>query len=481
VFRPSGVPAAAPQEPASFADRLERKDLATYGAGLSGPAKLTAIAQTNATPLEAFYCPSRRAADVYPFDMQWPPRNAAPMFVAAKCDYAMNGGDVQLSSGSGPLSYADGDDPNYTWPDSSKDNGICAFHAMVSPAQINDGLSLTYLAGEKNVVTGGLDLGDDQSPFVGYDLDNTRWTTLGWTPVPDGSTPKFGQFGSAHPTVCELMFCDGSVRDISFAIDAEVHRRLGNRHDDSFKDNEPIRLDGGNEDYGFTLQRPRNSETWILTNFTCDPELVAAGSIRSARRITCVGLRSSTGWLPEMVDEPGFSVDHAETRNVAGETLVDVTFRYLHTGQDDNYAEEGHMLLDPSRCWLLREAEVKVREPPEPVGGSHAIHVEYKDSDGLPVPKRRVMSIDVQATEPVAERGGTVETHDDLVCEYDFNRVAEARERDFTLSAFGIPEPVRPAPARSATGTRLFAAIVIGTILIVVGIMLRRRLSRAGV
>lgn len=210
---------------------LERKDLATYGAGLSGQAKLTALAQTNATPLELFYCPSRRAAALYPFDMQWPPRNTAPMSVAAKCDYAINGGDVQLSSGGGPVSYAQGDDPNYNWPSSAKGTGVCYFHEVVSPAQIKDGLSLTYLVGEKNVSTGGLDPGDDQSSFVGYDLDNTRWTKLGLTPVPDGRAPNNQRFGGPHPGVCEFVFCDGSVRDISYSIDAEVHRRLGNRED----------------------------------------------------------------------------------------------------------------------------------------------------------------------------------------------------------------------------------------------------------
>jgi prepilin-type N-terminal cleavage/methylation domain-containing protein len=217
--------------PFSILAYLERKDLATYGAGQTGQDKLMALAQTNATPLEVYYCPSRRAAGTYPFDMQWPPRNTAPMSVAAKCDYAINGGDVQLSSGSGPNSYAQGDDPKYNWPDSSKGNGVCYFHAVVSPAQIKDGLSLTYLVGEKNVFTGGLDLGDDQSPFVGYDLDNTRWTRLGWTPLPDDNAPNYERFGGPHPGVCEFVFCDGSVRDISYSIDAEVHRRLGNRQD----------------------------------------------------------------------------------------------------------------------------------------------------------------------------------------------------------------------------------------------------------
>lgn len=256
--------------------------------------------------------------------------------------------------------------------------------------------------------------------------------------------------------------------------------------DDSFKDNEPITLEGCNEDYAFNLQRARDSQAWILTNLTFDPELVPGGSLRrpdlNARRFACAGLRCSTGWLPEMVDEAGFSVDRAETRHVADETLVDVTFRFVHRGDDDDYAAEGHMLLDPARYWLLREAELKVHEPPEAVGGAHAIHVEYKDSDGLPVPSRYVMQFDVQAPERAVEGGfGKEDIHKDIVWEYDFRRVVDANERDFTLSAYGLPEPIRPAAGGMLAGTRLLALVVIGAVLVVVGILLRRRLSGADV
>ena len=38
-------------------------------------------------------------------------------------------------------------------------------------------------------------------------------------------------FGSSHTAGCHFVLCDGSVRLISFQIDPEIHRRLGNRAD----------------------------------------------------------------------------------------------------------------------------------------------------------------------------------------------------------------------------------------------------------
>jgi hypothetical protein len=42
---------------------------------------------------------------------------------------------------------------------------------------------------------------------------------------------RWHMFGSAHGSGCHFAMCDASVRLISYSIDAETHRRLGNRMD----------------------------------------------------------------------------------------------------------------------------------------------------------------------------------------------------------------------------------------------------------
>ena len=209
---------------------VDGRDLAVLGASQPETVKRRLAAEANQTVLGLFYCPTRRGVGLYPFDMAWPPRNADLVAETAKTDYAINAGDVFIPAG-GPLSYQQAADPKFVWTDFSKATGVSYFRSMVTLANVRDGTSLTYLVGEKNLSSAGMDPGDDQGLLVGYDLDNSRWTLPGSRPRPDGSVSSPRDFGSSHPGVCQFIMCDGSARAISFEIDPWVHRRLGSRSD----------------------------------------------------------------------------------------------------------------------------------------------------------------------------------------------------------------------------------------------------------
>jgi prepilin-type processing-associated H-X9-DG protein len=157
---------------------------------------------------------------------------------AGRSDYAANCGDQTRDElFGGPGSIGQGDDPNFNWPSTADHTGICYQRSEVTMADIKDGASNTYLIGEKYInpdhyLTGG-DSADNESMYVGYDNDMYRTTH----PRYDG--PRQDRrgwsstmiFGSAHASGCQFVFCDGSVRNINFAIDRETHRCLGNRRD----------------------------------------------------------------------------------------------------------------------------------------------------------------------------------------------------------------------------------------------------------
>ena len=81
----------------------------------------------------------------------------------------------------------------------------------------------------------GNDWGENQSAYVGFEWDNTRLTRgSGDRYAPSRDTPgRLGHFafGSAHSSGFQAAMCDGSVQNIIFDVDREVHRRLGNRVD----------------------------------------------------------------------------------------------------------------------------------------------------------------------------------------------------------------------------------------------------------
>jgi hypothetical protein len=168
--------------------------------------------------------------------------NQAPS--CAHTDYAANCGDAgQPWDIPGPPDLATGDSwtatkkwlpPNTQFDDVKTFSGICYLRSEIRTAHITDGATNTYLVGEKYLNPDdyftGADPGDDQTLYGGFDNDNHRTAISPPRQDTPGARDEY-IFGSAHAAGCTFAFCDGSIHNISYAIDAETHRRLGNRAD----------------------------------------------------------------------------------------------------------------------------------------------------------------------------------------------------------------------------------------------------------
>ena len=230
---------------------IEQQSLHDLGASGGNVTIQDANATRCATPLAGLNCPSRRPAALYGLAYGIQFRLTSGLITQlARNDYAMNGGDyVQWRyDNHSPLDLAAGDDPNFAWDDMSKQTGICYQRSQVKMADIIDGAGNTFLIGEKYIncdhYTDGKDLGDNDTMYCGDDLNLLRWTGIDGTvgtsttnnlPRQDDSALGTGNnvqwFGSAHANVFNMSFCDGSIRGVSYLIDGEVYRRLGNRKD----------------------------------------------------------------------------------------------------------------------------------------------------------------------------------------------------------------------------------------------------------
>ncbi len=221
---------------------IEQQALYDLGLGQTGSALEAALAQRTKTAVPCMYCPTRREARPYPgaytVNNGWVVVEGA----VGKTDYAANIGQCRALAGT-------------TDKDLANCGGISYRGSEVTMAMITDGASNTYMVGEKylcpDLYTIGGDGGDDWSMYAGQQDDNVRSvgyyadssdtnTTFasfpplqdqpGYVAVDPGAAPGTC-FGSAHAGGVNMTMCDGSVHTISYDIDEEVHRRLGNRED----------------------------------------------------------------------------------------------------------------------------------------------------------------------------------------------------------------------------------------------------------
>lgn len=221
---------------------LEEKSLWSVGKGISfatNPTlKQAALAGQVSEPISVLICPSRRDVGLYPYEYPRAPLNlnlADLKKGVLKTDYAINAGDKGPNQYAGPNSMAVVTSGKFKWP-STEFTGIAFQRSEVTVPEITDGLSHTYLVGEKYLQTTnyltGKDRGDNDVATQGFDNDMCRIAGPDNRPTMDRpNLANYDIFGSAHAEGFQAVFCDGSVHMIDYGIDPDVHSNLANRSD----------------------------------------------------------------------------------------------------------------------------------------------------------------------------------------------------------------------------------------------------------
>jgi len=215
---------------------VEQQPLHDMGRGLSLAEKRESLMEMCRIPLTVLHCPSRRRPAAYPVLPGYTSRNALHVDAGSRTDYASNSGDrieglwVLAPGGKDPAIV----DSGFDWPTLPNFTGVMPPLTAQRTAAIHDGMSGTYLVGEKYLTPddyeGYLTPADNQPIYVGYDWDMSRWSAA----VPRQDRPGVDNsfvFGSAHPNGCQFVMCDGSVHSLNYSIDKETHRQLGHRAD----------------------------------------------------------------------------------------------------------------------------------------------------------------------------------------------------------------------------------------------------------
>jgi prepilin-type N-terminal cleavage/methylation domain-containing protein len=187
----------------------------------------------------------------------------------ARGDYCINAGDGSKNQGGAQPGDVTAMDTFTGW-DNADDptnqyysTGVSYYRSMVPIRWVKDGLSYTYLVGEKFLYSDrypdGSDGADNEFLFTGWDNDIYRTAGLSYaggtpsatTPAPADHAPQHdclaasvsggpggsvdeaegNLWGSAHVAAFNMVFCDASVHTIPYSIDLLLHRRLHNRAD----------------------------------------------------------------------------------------------------------------------------------------------------------------------------------------------------------------------------------------------------------
>jgi prepilin-type N-terminal cleavage/methylation domain-containing protein len=237
-----------------FFEQQALHDLGTDGDPNAYTTRIQGVgaAQVVTQPIAMITCPSRRPSEgTFPMgfsNAQSGLNNSQTPDQAGRSDYAVNSGHVYSELRAGPDTYSAAD--TYTgWPSSAeleRLTGISHVRSEVSMRNVADGTTNTYLIGEKHIYFDdyltGRDFGDNETWCTGFNNDNFRSTgrlvdgnIVEALPIPDGTVnpdkPAVHRFGSQHSGVWNISFCDGSVQSLTFDIDWQVHRDLGNRED----------------------------------------------------------------------------------------------------------------------------------------------------------------------------------------------------------------------------------------------------------
>jgi prepilin-type N-terminal cleavage/methylation domain-containing protein len=199
---------------------MEQGNLA---AGLSGLAEISSVTPTpwveslvRAT-IDAFHCPTRRDANAYPLVEPYVSRYGDR---GARTDYAMNGGPAIVDSDDERIVHTQYD-------------GVWVLGKRVRMNRIFDGLSYTYLLGEKAMDSLKYETGNcfgDRSPLAGFHESHisshsyVRYASRAPKIDSVNNCLVCHDFGSAHPAGWNVAMSDGSVRLMNFDLDLEVHR-----------------------------------------------------------------------------------------------------------------------------------------------------------------------------------------------------------------------------------------------------------------
>jgi hypothetical protein len=217
---------------------------------------------------------------------------------------------------------------------------------------------------------------------------------------------------------------------------------------------QPAVLNATNARYGFQLKRLTPGKPWAITGQNLNlkdgyklSRTAPAEAVQNwlSHPFTLDGTAFTR--LPVLVKDPDFSVQGANPVVRDGKALVEVHFtskpKRFEAGQLAGAwmpVRGGRIVFDPERYWVIHECEIQLQRSPQEHDATDSVVGTFEYTDGkkkIPIPRRITRKWAVM---------GTKSTED-----FDLSEREDVPDDEFTLSAYGLPEPVEmqaQAPVR---------------------------------
>ena len=194
----------------------------------------------------------------------------------------------------------------------------------------------------------------------------------------------------------------------------EPHRYSGN-------------VSGENSQYSFQLTRDQDSKPWVIRAL----ERKTGSEPGNHAAVVGLSLGPPQKDVPSLVQSPHFQLLALDSENEDTAKLIRVTFSYSGGGKDP--LRNGWMLLDPNHDWVVRKTRVNLAA--EGMDTEFTVQYDYKDgSDHHPIITKSL----VRSTTKAIDR---LVSGLEVAAEFDLHEQEVVPEKEFMLSAFGLPEP----------------------------------------
>ena len=185
---------------------------------------------------------------------------------------------------------------------------------------------------------------------------------------------------------------------------------------------------GINSKYLFELQREEESKDWVLRHLEFKPIAPAASSTAGSTLLS-LGPVVKVGRLPNAVEEPGFNLISFAPDAQEGPQIYALRFELKRGPQSFRV----RALLHQGNYWCVRGGSFEECFESKVVHRGNVL-CAYHIVDSLPIPRERITTVSafIQGRE----------THHVCKESFEFANVSKLPpESDFTVSAFGLPEP----------------------------------------